>query len=138
LGWKRILGLALASIALAVVVWGVFLLPLATISIKVDLPPAKAPAKPRTIDVYVAPNGSLRVDDKSSSLEALPRDIQDRAVTGDKSRQRVMLHAGREVKYGVFSPVLERVRGAGWSNVGWMVDETRQPTIPSAQSRSTP
>jgi biopolymer transport protein ExbD len=120
MGWKRILGLALASIALALVVWGLFLLPMATVSIKVDLPPAK----PTTIDVYVAPGGSIRVGDKPSSLESLPRDIQAQAVTADRSRQRVMLHAAPEVKYGVFSPVLERIRGAGWSQVGWAADET--------------
>ncbi|GGL47704.1 ExbD/TolR family protein [Caulobacter rhizosphaerae] len=134
MGWKRILGLVLASIVLALVVWGLFL-PLTTVSIKVDLPPAAPPAKPKTVDVYIAPDGSLRVDDRPSSLEGLPRDIQAQAATADRSGQRVMLHAGREVKYGVFSPVLERVRGAGWSHVGWVADETSEPTKPFGQSR---
>jgi biopolymer transport protein ExbD len=117
---KRVLGLALSAVALALVVWGLIY---AKVSIQVDLPPAAQPATPRTVDVYVAPDGSLRVGDKPSNLAALPRDIEAQAVTADKSRQRVMLHARHEVKYGVFSPVLERVRKAGWSNVGWVEDK---------------
>ena len=122
MGWKRILGLALASVALALVVWGLVFFPM-TVSIKVDLPPAAPPAKPKTIDVYIAPSGAIRVGDSSSSLDTLPGDLATQAGAADKARQHVLLHAGHDVTYGVFSPVLERVRNAGWSNVGWVKDE---------------
>lgn len=120
--WKRGLGLALASVALALIVWGL-LVARSTVSITVELPPA-APPQPKTINVYVAPSGALRVEDKPSSLDALPRDLAAQGGATDKARQRVLLHAGPTVTYGVFSPVLERVRSAGWTKVGWVKDET--------------
>ncbi|HWW25344.1 MAG TPA: biopolymer transporter ExbD [Caulobacter sp.] len=124
MGWKRALGLALASVALALVVWGLFL-PLSTVSIKVDLPPAnaptaKTPAKP--VDVMIKADGSLRVDGSPSSLETLVRDVSDRASSPDKSRQRIMIHAETTVTYATFSAVLKSLRDAGWSNIGWVDD----------------
>ena len=63
--WKRILGLALASVALALVVWGLFFaIPGGMVSIKVDLPPAEgAPAKPKPAPkpVTISIDGSGKV-----------------------------------------------------------------------------
>jgi biopolymer transport protein ExbD len=128
--WKRALGLALASLALALVVWGLFLLPMATVSIKVDLPPAKTPTAEtaiKPVDVMIKADGSLRVDGSPSSPETLVRDVSDRASSPDKSRQRIMIHAETAVTYATFSAVLKSLRDAGWSRIGWVDDAKAAP-----------
>lgn len=120
MGWKRILGLALASVALALVVWGLFLLPLATVSIKVDLPPARPPTKPvepKPVHVYINQDGSLWVGDKASNLDRLVGDIVEQATTPDKDLQRVFLHKNVDGPHKDFKAVMDRVNAAGWRRI---------------------
>lgn len=119
MSWKRILGLALASVALALVVWGLFMLPLATVSIKVDLPPAQPskPVEPKPVDVYINQDGSLWVGDKPSSLDRLVGDIVEQATTPDKDLQRIFLHENVEGSHKDFKAVMDRITAAGWRRI---------------------
>ncbi|KQY30298.1 hypothetical protein ASD38_13585 [Caulobacter sp. Root487D2Y] len=120
MGWKRILGLGLTSVALALVVWGLVFLPMATVSIKIDLPPAAAPrveAKPAPINVELLADGSIRVDGAKSDLDSLTRDIAAKASSPPET-QRIMIRADQSVTYGAYSEVLKRVNEAGWTKVG--------------------
>ncbi|MBO9559580.1 MAG: biopolymer transporter ExbD [Caulobacter sp.] len=121
--WKRVLGLALASVALALVVWGLLFAKMTTVSIKVDLPPA-APARPasKPIDIFITPEETIQVNGKPSSLDTLARDVAAASTLRDKSQQQVMIRAGETVTYGTYTAVLERLRGAGWSKVGVVKD----------------
>ena len=119
MSWKRILGLALASIVLALVVWGLFMLPLATVSIKVDLPPTQPskPAEPKPVDVYINRDGSLWLGDKPSSLDRLVGDIVEQATTPDKDLQRIFLHENVEGSHKDFKAVMDRITAAGWRRI---------------------
>ena len=119
MSWKRTLGLALASVALALVVWGLFLLPLATVSIKVDLPPAanSKPVEPKPVHVYINQDGSLWVGDKPSSLDRLVGDIVEQATTPDKTSRRIFLHENVEGSHKDFKAVMDRINAAGWRRV---------------------
>jgi biopolymer transport protein ExbD len=69
MSWKRILGLALASVALALIVWGLFFaIPGGMVSIKIDLPPAEGPpAKPKPapkpVTISVDGSGGVHVQE---------------------------------------------------------------------------
>jgi biopolymer transport protein ExbD len=121
--WKRILGLALASIALALVVWGLFL-PLTTVSIKVDLPPAQPskPVEPKAVEIFIDANGAIQVNGRPSSLDTLASDVGAVSTTRDKNQQQVKIRASETVTYGTYMAVLERLRGAGWHKVGVIKD----------------
>ncbi len=94
MGWKRILGLALASVALALIVWG-----LMTVKISVELgAPREVTAKdliptvslePKPVHVYLNRDGSLWVGDKPSNLDLLVGDIVAQAGSPDKTLQRI-------------------------------------------------
>lgn len=122
--WKRILGLALASVALALIVWGLLFLPMSTVSIKVDLPPA-APVSPapKSVEIFIDANGAIRVNGQPSSLDALASDVGAASAMRDKSRQQVMIRAADSVKYETYMAVLQRLQGNGWYKVG-IVNET--------------
>lgn len=117
--WKRILGLALASVALALVVWGLFFaIPGGSVSIKVDLPPAeRAPAEPNPVHVYLNRDGALRVGDKRSSLDLLVGDIVGQAGSPDKTLQRIVLHENVEVSHADYRAVMDRIKAAGWLRI---------------------
>lgn len=122
MGWKRILGLVLASIALALVVWGLFLTPMATVSIKVDLPPAASPkpdrlVEPKPVDVYLHGDGSIWVGDKRSSLDLLVGDIVAQAGSPDKELQRIFVHENVEVPHDVYRGVMDSINAAGWRRI---------------------
>jgi biopolymer transport protein ExbD len=123
-GWKLILGLALASAALALVVWGLFLLPLATVSIKVDLPPARPskPVEPKPVEIFIDANGAIQVNGRPSSLDTLASDVGAVSTTRDRNQQQVMIRASETVTYETYMAVLERLRGAGWHKVGIIND----------------
>jgi biopolymer transport protein ExbD len=119
-GWKLILGLALASAALALVVWGLFLLPLATVSIKVDLPPARPskPAEPKAVEIFIDANGAIQVNGRPSSLDTLASDVGAVSTTRDKNQQQVKIRASETISYDAYMAVLERLSDAGWHKVG--------------------
>jgi biopolymer transport protein ExbD len=126
-GWKRILGLALASVALALVVWGLLFLPMSTVSIKIDLPPAAPPrSAPKPVEVFIDANGAIQVNGRSSSLETLARDVGAASTMHDKRQQQVMIRAADTIEYKTYIAVLERLRGSGWYKVGIVND-----TIPN-------
>jgi biopolymer transport protein ExbD len=111
-GWKRILGLALAAAALALVAWGLFF------AIRVDLPPAeRAPAEPPPVHVYLNRDGSLWVGDKPSSMDLLVGDIVAQAGSPDKTLQRIFVHENVEVSHDDYRAVMDRINAAGWRRI---------------------
>jgi len=137
LGWKRALGLALASVALALLIWGLFFAKISrTVSIKVDFPPAEAPrpaapVEPKPVDVYINRDGALWVGDKPSSLDRLVGDIVDRADNPDKELQRILLHENVEGSHADFKAVMDRINAGGWRRVE--LDTQRGDPKPAAR-----
>ncbi len=126
--WKRALGLALASVALALVVWGVFFarLPSRIVTIKIDLPPAETPRPPKPVDVFIGADGAIRVDGAPSTLEHLPRDIAAKA-SSSPSKQQIRIRASENVSYAAYTAVLQRCSAAGWTKVGIITSEKAAP-----------
>ena len=99
--------------------------PMATVAIKVDLPPAtntpqEHPKKP--IFISIQKSGALFVAEKQTSLDNLQFDLDQKfnetGQAGPKDDQRVMVRADADVTYADFMGVLNALQTAGWYKVG--------------------
>ena len=97
--------------------------PVATTSIKVDLPPAQLEASPqKPVLIAIQASGALYVAEKQTSLDNLQFDLDQKfnetGQAGPKDDQRVMVRADADVTYADFMGVLNALQTAGWYKVG--------------------
>ena len=102
-------------------------IPMATVSIKVDLPPATPPppnVKPKKpVFVSIKNDGNLYIAEKVTTMPKLIADISqamkdnDPAVI-DPSKERVMIRADADVPYDRFMTVINTFQTAGFYQVG--------------------
>jgi biopolymer transport protein ExbD len=100
-------------------------IPAATVSIKLDLPPA-IPPPPGTkvkepILINIQQGGGLFIGDIATSLDTLPADLSVTLTKDDPTlpptEQRVYIRADRTVKYGDFMAVMNTLQGNGFYQV---------------------
>ena len=106
-------------------------IPAATVSIKLDLPPA-IPPPPGTkvkepILINLSPGGGVFIGDKATNLDALPADLS-RTLTADDptlppTQQRVYIRADKQVRYGDFMAVMNTLQGNGFYQVALINEE---------------
>ena len=108
--------------------------PMATVAIKVDLPPATIPPpdapKPKApVFISIQKSGALFIADKQTSLDNLEIDLDAKFTTtgqaGPKDDQRVMIRADADVLYADFMGVLNQLQTAGWYKVGLINEDIR-------------
>jgi biopolymer transport protein ExbD len=100
--------------------------PMATVAIKVDLPPATPPppgVKPKEpVFISIQKSGALYVAEKQTSLDNLQFDLDAKFTAtgqaGPKDDQRIMVRADADVTYADFMGVLNTLQTAGWYKVG--------------------
>ncbi|HEY8573850.1 biopolymer transporter ExbD [Phenylobacterium sp.] len=106
-------------------------IPAATVSIKLDLPPA-IPPPPGTkvkdpIMVNIQQGGLLFIGDRATSLGALPADLSGVLAVEDPTipptEQRVYIRADRTVRYGDFMAVMNTLQGNGFYQVALINEE---------------
>jgi biopolymer transport protein ExbD len=114
MGLKR----KIAWTAGAVVLLLLIAVPIATVRIKIDLPPAAIPKPLRRVDVFVGIDGSLRVGDTPSSLDTLTRDVAAQSATPDRTSQQVRVHTPKSAPDEMIIAALKSLHEAGWSHVG--------------------
>jgi biopolymer transport protein ExbD len=100
-------------------------IPAATVSIKLDLPPA-IPPPPGTVVkepilVNIQEGGALFIGDAKTSLGTLPGDLSGVLTREDPTlpptEQRVYIRADRTVRYGDFMAVMNTLQGNGFYQV---------------------
>jgi biopolymer transport protein ExbD len=106
-------------------------IPAATVSIKLDLPPA-IPPPPGTkvkepILINIQSGGHLFIGEKPTSLPALPADLS-RTLSADDptlppTQQRVYIRADKSVRYGDFMAVMNTLQGNGFYQVALINEE---------------
>ena len=106
-------------------------IPAATVSIKLDLPPA-IPPPPGTkvkepILINIQAGGGLFIGEKPTSLDTLPADLS-RTLTADDptlppTQQRVYIRADKQVRYGDFMSVMNNLQGNGFYQVALINEE---------------
>ena len=102
--------------------------PLATVSIKLDLPPAvpsvtdEKPKEP--VYITIQESGEIYIAEQETSVATLPADVcaaQD--VTTDCREERVFVRAQPEVKYNQFMEVMNKLQENGFYKVGLLNED---------------
>lgn len=106
-------------------------IPAATVSIKLDLPPAIPPppgtkVKEPTL-INIQQGGAIFIGDRASSLDSLIPDLSARLTQDDPAtpppQQRVYIRADKSVRYGDFMAVMNTLQGNGFYQVALINEE---------------
>ena len=95
--------------------------PLASVTVKVQLPPAVAPLgtnPPKPVYISIQPNGSIFIQDFRTDLSSLGDDL--RKNLGEKrnpEKERIFIRADTEVMYGDFMGVMNMLQDNGFYSV---------------------
>jgi biopolymer transport protein ExbD len=104
--------------------------PIATTSIKLDIPPATPPkndnSKPPTF-ISINDQGQLYVsygknDIRPSSMDQLPYDLARSLGSANPTEERVFIRADRHVPYGRFMEVVNQLQLDGFYKVGLIAE----------------
>ena len=104
--------------------------PMATVSIRLDLPPATPPAPdaPQKDPVYITiqDSGSLFLADRQTTIETLADDVC--VAVGNPTgmgcqEERVFVRAQPEVKYSQFMEVMNKMQENGFFKVGLLNED---------------
>ncbi len=101
-------------------------IPAATVSIKLDLPPAVPPppgAKVEEPTVINIQNGGVYIGEMSTSVETLPADLARKLNKPDPTQERGYIRADRSVRYGDFMRVMNTLQGNGYFQVALINEE---------------
>jgi len=103
--------------------------PLATVSIRLDLPPAQPPVNPEEVKepVYITiqDTGSIFIADRQTSIETLIPDVCAALGGGNPGckEERVFVRAQPEVKYDQFMEVMNALQEQGFYKVGLLNED---------------
>ena len=101
-------------------------IPAATVSIKLDLPPAIPPPpgtkveEPTLINIQEA---GLYIGDNPTTLATLPADLARILNKPNPTEERVYIRADRTVRYGEFMSVMNTLQGNGYFSVALINEE---------------
>ena len=103
--------------------------PLATVSIRLDLPPAQPPLDPSVVEepVYITiqDTGELFIAEQATSIESLAADVCAALGGGDPAcrEERVFVRAQAEVEYNEFMSVMNVLQENGFFKVGLLNED---------------
>jgi len=94
--------------------------PLATVAIKIDLPPAvNTPDNPNHRPVYISirENGGIYIVDQLTTLPTLQADLQRAFNETDPRKENVLIRADKLVRYSDFMSVVNQLQTDGFFKV---------------------
>ncbi len=101
--------------------------PLATVSIRLDLPPATPPDPSVEVEepVYISiqESGELFIADAPATLASLPADVCAALGGGACREERVFVRAQPEVQYNQFMEVMNAMQENGFFKVGLLNED---------------
>ena len=99
--------------------------PLATVSLRLDLPPPVMDSFPKKDPVYVTvqASGAVFVADKASTMEALSRDVCNALGGGACHGERIFVRSEPDVPYREFMAVMNDLHGHGFLKVGLLNED---------------
>ena len=102
--------------------------PLATVSIKLDLPPPSpnvVQSDKEPVYISIQESGSIFIADKQSTIETLPGDVCAALGGGSPAcrEERVFVRAQPEVKYEQFMEVMNTLQRNGFFQVGLLNED---------------
>jgi biopolymer transport protein ExbD len=104
--------------------------PMATTSIKLDMPPASNKvAQKDPVFISIQDSGALFLAGQPTSLNTLARDLNASFAadgqTGPRKDQRLMVSAQADVPYEALMGVIDRVHTEGWTQIGIINEDIR-------------
>ncbi len=94
--------------------------PLATVSVKIELPPASAPpsqSPPKPVYISIQPNGSVYIGDFKTSLSQMGEDLKKNIGKRDPTKERIYIRADKDTEYGDFLEVMNKLQDNGFYSV---------------------
>ncbi len=94
--------------------------PLASVSVKVDLPNAVAPPAPnppKPVYISIQKDGSLFIGDFHTTKDDLAADLKKQIVKRDPTKERIFIRADKEARYGYFMDVMIKLQDNGFYSV---------------------
>lgn len=96
-------------------------IPAATVSIKLDLPPAIPPPPGAKIEeptlINIQQGGALYIGERATSLNTLTTDLAAELKKPNPTEERVYIRADRTVRYGDFMAVMNTLQEGGYFQV---------------------
>lgn len=96
-------------------------IPAATVSIKLDLPPAVPSANPVKKDpvfISVMGQGDIYIGPKKTDITHLAADLTAALASSDPHNERVLIRGYKEIQYADFMEVLNELQMQGFKKVG--------------------
>ena len=95
--------------------------PLASVTVKVQLPPAVAPPgtnPPKPVYISIQPNGSLFIQDFRTDLSSLGDDLRKNlGSVRNPEKERIFIRADKDVLYGDFMGVMNMLQDNNFYSV---------------------
>jgi biopolymer transport protein ExbD len=102
--------------------------PLATVSVKLELPAAVAPVSqnpPKPIYISIQINGDLHVGDFRTDLSVLGGDLRKQIGKREPEKERIYIRADKGVLYGTFMRVMNTLQDEGFYSVALIGEDKR-------------
>lgn len=101
--------------------------PLATVSIRLDLPPATPPPpgakQEEPVYISIQETGELFLGEDATTIERLAADVCAKLGGGACREERVFIRAQPEVKYNAFMEVMNTLQENGFFQVGLLNED---------------
>jgi biopolymer transport protein ExbD len=94
--------------------------PLATVSIKVELPPAVAPISPtppKPIYISIKADGRVAIGDNYVDVDDLGTELTKLVGVRNPADERIFIRGDKKVRYGVFMQVMNQLQDHGFYSV---------------------
>lgn len=102
-------------------------IPAATVSIKLDLPPAIPPPPGAKIEeptvINIQGDGGVFIGEVPTTVDTLPADLAKELNKPNPTEERVYIRADRTVRYGDFMRVMNTLQGNGYFQVALINEE---------------
>ena len=110
--------------------------PLATVSIKIDIPPALAPTTPTKPPTYISiqndgqlfvsfATGPTSTEMHPTTLDTMAASVAQSLGVANPTTQQVFIRADPHVKYGIFMGVVNRLQIDGYYKIGLISEEVQ-------------
>jgi biopolymer transport protein ExbD len=103
--------------------------PLASVSVKIDLPPAIAPVSPnppKPVYISIKPDASIYIGDYRTSIADLGDDLRKQIGTRDPTKERIFIRGDKSMIYGDFMQVMNRLQDEGFYSVALIGEDRKE------------
>jgi biopolymer transport protein ExbD len=104
--------------------------PLASVSVKLTLPPAVAKPSsnpPKPVYISIQRSGNLYIGDYPTTIPDLGEDLKRAIGRRDPERERIFIRADQDARYGSFMEVMNMLQDNGFYSVALIGLDANRP-----------